>query len=99
MPQPAHGLAVAGSATNLRRMVGPLLDEESLDARAAAAVAERPSSQIARQFELEPDRARILPAGALMLRGGDAATGHAAVGRPRRHPPGRSSSTLAASLR
>ena len=30
VPTPEHGLAVAGSATNLRRMVGPLLDEESL---------------------------------------------------------------------
>jgi exopolyphosphatase/guanosine-5'-triphosphate,3'-diphosphate pyrophosphatase len=66
IPQPGHALAVAGSATNLRRMVGPLLDEESLG-RALRLFAERPSSQIARQFDLMPDRARILPAGALVL--------------------------------
>jgi exopolyphosphatase/guanosine-5'-triphosphate,3'-diphosphate pyrophosphatase len=66
IPHPAHALAVAGSATNLRRMVGPLLDEESLD-RALRLFAERPSSQIARQFGLMPDRARILPAGTLVL--------------------------------
>lgn len=66
MPHPAHALAVAGSATNLRRMVGPLLDEESLE-RALRLFAERPSAQIARQFGLMPDRARILPAGTLVL--------------------------------
>jgi exopolyphosphatase/guanosine-5'-triphosphate,3'-diphosphate pyrophosphatase len=66
MPRPTHALAVAGSATNLRRVVGPLLDGESLD-RALRLFAERPSGQIARQFGLMPDRARILPAGALVL--------------------------------
>ncbi len=39
-PTPDYGLAVAGSATNLRRMVGPLLDEESLARAAAPAVRE-----------------------------------------------------------
>jgi exopolyphosphatase/guanosine-5'-triphosphate,3'-diphosphate pyrophosphatase len=66
VPTPDYGLAVAGSATNLRRMVGPLLDEESL-ARALRLLCASPSQQIARQFQLEPDRARLLPAGALIF--------------------------------
>jgi exopolyphosphatase/guanosine-5'-triphosphate,3'-diphosphate pyrophosphatase len=66
VPTPAHALAVAGSATNLRRMVGPLLDAESL-ARALRLLRGAPSQQIARQFQLEPARARLLPAGALIF--------------------------------
>jgi exopolyphosphatase/guanosine-5'-triphosphate,3'-diphosphate pyrophosphatase len=66
VPTPEHGLAVAGSATNLRRMVGPLLDGESL-ARALRLLTASPSQQIARQFQLEPTRARLLPAGALII--------------------------------
>ena len=66
VPTPDYGLAVAGSATNLRRMVGPLLDEESL-ARAVRLLCASPSQQIARQFQVEPDRARLLPAGALIF--------------------------------
>jgi exopolyphosphatase/guanosine-5'-triphosphate,3'-diphosphate pyrophosphatase len=66
VPTPEHGLAVAGSATNLRRMVGPLLDSETLP-RALRLLSERPSQQVARQFHIEPVRARLLPAGALIL--------------------------------
>ena len=66
VPTPEHGLAVAGSATNLRRMVGPLLDGETLP-RALRLLSDRPSRQIARQFHIEPARARLLPAGALIL--------------------------------
>jgi exopolyphosphatase / guanosine-5'-triphosphate,3'-diphosphate pyrophosphatase len=66
VPTPEYGIAVAGSATNLRRMVGPLLDGESL-ARALRLLTEGPSQQIARQFQIEPTRARLLPAGALII--------------------------------
>jgi exopolyphosphatase / guanosine-5'-triphosphate,3'-diphosphate pyrophosphatase len=66
VPTPEHGLAVAGSATNLRRMVGPLLDEETLS-RALRLLSGSPSEQVARQFQLEPTRARLLPAGALII--------------------------------
>jgi exopolyphosphatase / guanosine-5'-triphosphate,3'-diphosphate pyrophosphatase len=66
VPTPEYGIAVAGSATNLKRMVGPLLDEESLE-RALRLLSERPSEMIARQFQLETTRARLLPAGALII--------------------------------
>jgi exopolyphosphatase/pppGpp-phosphohydrolase len=47
-------------------MVGPLLDGETLP-RALRLLSDRPSRQIARQFRIEPARARLLPAGALIL--------------------------------
>jgi exopolyphosphatase/guanosine-5'-triphosphate,3'-diphosphate pyrophosphatase len=66
IPQPQHASGVAGSASNLRRMVGPLLDTEALD-RAVRILCEHPSRRIARRFELEQERVRIMPAGALIL--------------------------------
>jgi exopolyphosphatase / guanosine-5'-triphosphate,3'-diphosphate pyrophosphatase len=47
-------------------MVGPLLDGETLP-RALRLLSDRPSQQIARQFQIEPARARLLPAGALVI--------------------------------
>ena len=66
VPTVAHAAAVGGSASNLRRLVGSLLDQDSLD-RAMRLLSERPSRQIARQFGIDPARARILPGGALAL--------------------------------
>ncbi|MDX6540504.1 MAG: exopolyphosphatase / guanosine-5-triphosphate,3-diphosphate pyrophosphatase [Gaiellales bacterium] len=66
IPQPQHASAVAGSASNLRRMVGPLLDIEALE-RAIRILCEHPSRRVARRFELEHERVRIMPAGALIL--------------------------------
>ena len=66
IPQPSHAVAVAGSATNLRRMVGPLLDAESLE-RALRILGDRPSHLVARQFSIDQERARILAGGALVL--------------------------------
>ena len=47
-------------------MVGPLLDVETLE-RAVRILCEHPSRRIARRFELEQERVRIMPAGALIL--------------------------------
>jgi exopolyphosphatase/guanosine-5'-triphosphate,3'-diphosphate pyrophosphatase len=66
IPQPQHASAVAGSASNLRRMVGPLLDVEALE-RAVRILCEHPSRRVARRFELEQERVRIMAAGALVL--------------------------------
>ena len=66
IPMPQHASAVAGSASNLRRLVGPLLDVEALE-RAVRILCEHPSRRIARRFELEQERVRIMPAGALVL--------------------------------
>jgi exopolyphosphatase / guanosine-5'-triphosphate,3'-diphosphate pyrophosphatase len=66
IPQPQHASGVAGSASNLRRLVGPLLDVEALE-RAIRILCEHPSRRVARRFELEHERVRIMPAGALIL--------------------------------
>ena len=88
IPQPQHASAVAGSASNLRRMVGPLLDVEALE-RAVRILCEHPSRRVARRFELEQERVRILPAGALILHACARAPGRAAVVLQGRDPRGR----------
>ena len=59
-------LAVGGTATSLHRMTGPRMTEESLQ-RALARVCECPSEQAARDLDLDPERARLLPAGIAVL--------------------------------
>jgi len=66
IPRPLHATAVAGSASNLRRLVGPLLDLEAIN-RALRITCDEPSERIAQHYDIEPERARILPAGALIL--------------------------------
>jgi exopolyphosphatase/guanosine-5'-triphosphate,3'-diphosphate pyrophosphatase len=58
--------AVGGSATSLRRLVGPMLDCDAL-ARACAVVCAEPSAAVARRFDLHPERVHVLPAGLLLL--------------------------------
>jgi exopolyphosphatase/guanosine-5'-triphosphate,3'-diphosphate pyrophosphatase len=66
-PRPLGALAVGGSARALSRLVGPTLGVEELD-EALARSAERPAAKLARRYGLERERARVLPAGALILR-------------------------------
>jgi exopolyphosphatase / guanosine-5'-triphosphate,3'-diphosphate pyrophosphatase len=66
-PPPAvHVVAVGGSATSLRRIAGPLLDAQAF-ARVLALLAGEPAAEVARRFELDVDRVRLLPAGLLIL--------------------------------
>lgn len=66
LPRPELALAVGGSATSLRRMLGAVLDHEALE-RGLRILAGTPAEQVARAFELEPERVRLLPAGMLIL--------------------------------
>jgi exopolyphosphatase/guanosine-5'-triphosphate,3'-diphosphate pyrophosphatase len=66
VPRPRVAYAVGGSATSLRRLVGAVLDHESLG-RGIRLLGERPAAEIAREFELHPERVRLLPAGMLLL--------------------------------
>ena len=77
---PALGLAIAvgGSAMSLRRVVGEEASAEALR-RALDQVVARPSAEVAVRLGLHPARARLLPAGLLLL--GEAA---AVLGRPLR---------------
>jgi exopolyphosphatase / guanosine-5'-triphosphate,3'-diphosphate pyrophosphatase len=64
--QPDQAVAVGGSATSLRRLVGAVLEYETLE-RGVRVLAGDPIDEVARRFELDPRRVRILPTGVLLL--------------------------------
>jgi len=64
--RPAQAVAVGGSATSLRRLVGTVLEYETLE-RGIRVLAGDPAAEVARRFELDPTRVRILPTGVLLL--------------------------------
>ena len=63
---PAQAVAVGGSATSLRRLVGAVLEYETLE-RAIRVLSADPATDVARRFELDPRRVRILTTGVLLL--------------------------------
>jgi exopolyphosphatase/guanosine-5'-triphosphate,3'-diphosphate pyrophosphatase len=63
---PDQAVAVGGSATSLRRLVGAVLEYETLE-RAIRVLSADPASDVARRFELDPRRVRILTTGVLLL--------------------------------
>ena len=64
--QPEQAVAVGGSATSLRKLVGAVLEYETLE-RGVRVLSGDPIADVARRFELDPRRVRILPAGVLLL--------------------------------
>ena len=64
--QPAQAVAVGGSATSLRTLVGAVLEYETLE-RAIRVLTGDPILEVAKRFELDPRRVRILPTGVLLL--------------------------------
>jgi exopolyphosphatase/guanosine-5'-triphosphate,3'-diphosphate pyrophosphatase len=64
--RPAQAVAVGGSATSLRRLVGAVLEYETLE-RGIRVLCGDPAADVARRFELDPQRVRILPTGVLLL--------------------------------
>jgi exopolyphosphatase/guanosine-5'-triphosphate,3'-diphosphate pyrophosphatase len=64
--QPVQAVAVGGSATSLRRLVGAVLEYETLE-RGIRVLCGDPAVEVARRFELDPVRVRILPTGVLLL--------------------------------
>jgi exopolyphosphatase/guanosine-5'-triphosphate,3'-diphosphate pyrophosphatase len=64
--RPAQAVAVGGSATSLRRLVGAVLEYETLE-RGIRVLCGDPATEVARRFELDPTRVRILPTGVLLL--------------------------------
>ena len=66
-PPPAEtAVAVGGTATSLRRMVGAELSHETLE-RGIRVLSSTTIAEIAERFELDPERVRLLPAGILVL--------------------------------
>jgi exopolyphosphatase/guanosine-5'-triphosphate,3'-diphosphate pyrophosphatase len=66
IPRPAQAVAVGGSATSLRRLVGAVLEYETLE-RGIRILSTESSGEVARRFELDPRRVRILTTGVLLL--------------------------------
>ena len=63
---PQQAVAVGGSATSLRTLVGAVLEYETLE-RAVRVLSSDPITEVARRFELDGRRVKILPAGVLLL--------------------------------
>ncbi len=63
---PSQAVAVGGSATSVRRLVGAVLEPETLE-RGIRVLAGEPAADVARRFELDPERVRILVTGVLLL--------------------------------
>jgi exopolyphosphatase/guanosine-5'-triphosphate,3'-diphosphate pyrophosphatase len=66
LERPAQAVAVGGSATSLRTLVGAVLEYETLE-RAVRVLTGDPILEVAKRFELDPRRVRILPTGVLLL--------------------------------
>jgi exopolyphosphatase/guanosine-5'-triphosphate,3'-diphosphate pyrophosphatase len=73
-PRPQEAVAVGGSAASLRRLAGPLLDDEAFE-RSLALLGSQRAAQVAQRFELAVERVRLLPAGLLILQGAAEAFG------------------------
>jgi len=65
-PRVMRALAVGGSATSLRRLAGPMLEPATLE-RVLATLVEAPAAQLAERLRIAPERARLLPAGIVVL--------------------------------
>jgi exopolyphosphatase / guanosine-5'-triphosphate,3'-diphosphate pyrophosphatase len=66
VPAPDHAVAVGGSAASLRRLVGAVLEPETLQ-RALRVLSGDSVADVATRFALDPERVRLLPAGILIL--------------------------------
>ena len=64
--RPQQAVAVGGSATSLRTLVGGVLEYETLE-RAIRLLTGDPIAEVARRFELDARRVYLLPAGVLLL--------------------------------
>ncbi|MEO7198158.1 MAG: hypothetical protein ABIZ50_06760 [Solirubrobacterales bacterium] len=66
LSQPDQAVAVGGSATSLRRLVGSVLEYETLE-RGIRVLTSDPASEVAKLFELDARRVEVLPSGVLLL--------------------------------
>jgi exopolyphosphatase/guanosine-5'-triphosphate,3'-diphosphate pyrophosphatase len=66
LERPDQAVAVGGSATSLRTLVGAVLEYETLE-RAVRVLSSDEISEVAKRFELDPRRVKLLPSGVLLL--------------------------------
>jgi exopolyphosphatase/guanosine-5'-triphosphate,3'-diphosphate pyrophosphatase len=76
IPPVECAIAVGGSATSVRRLVGAVLEPDTMQ-RALRVLSSEPVGDVAARFAIEPERVSLMPAGLLIL---DAAS--QALGRP-----------------
>jgi exopolyphosphatase/guanosine-5'-triphosphate,3'-diphosphate pyrophosphatase len=74
VPRPEAAVAVGGSAASLRRLVGSVLEPETLQ-RALRVLSDAPATEVAERFALDPERVRLMPAGMLVLEAASQALG------------------------
>ncbi len=67
LPRVPEVIVVGGTATALARLTGGDLDADGLE-RARAILQGAPSADVARAHDVDPERARLLPAGLVILR-------------------------------
>ena len=65
-PTSERSVAVGGSARSVRKLIGQELSSGTV-ARALALLASTPAAAVAERFDVAPERAPLLPAGALIL--------------------------------
>lgn len=65
-PDADQVVVIGGTANALRKMVGSLLEYETLE-RGIRLLSGEPAADVARRFELDPVRVRVLPTGILIL--------------------------------
>lgn len=75
-PSPEQAVAVGGSATSVRRLVGGVLDADGLR-RAQDVLLGARAAVVGREHDLDPERVRLLPAGLELL-----SAASAVLGRP-----------------
>lgn len=66
LPHPSVALAVGGGASTARHLTGGVIDHDGI-ARVLALVMRTPSAELAEKHNLAPNRARLLPAGLVIL--------------------------------
>ncbi len=66
LPAIDKAVAVGGTATSLRRLVGAELAHDTLE-RGITILSESPATEVSERFDLAPERVRLLPAGMLVL--------------------------------
>jgi exopolyphosphatase/guanosine-5'-triphosphate,3'-diphosphate pyrophosphatase len=66
LEHPDQAVAVGGSATSLRTLVGAVLEYETLE-RAVRVLTSDEIYEVAKRFELDARRVKLLPAGVLLL--------------------------------
>jgi exopolyphosphatase/guanosine-5'-triphosphate,3'-diphosphate pyrophosphatase len=66
LPAVDKAVAVGGSATSLKKLVGSELDHETLE-RGLRILAESSIAELGERFDVTPERAHLLPAGMLVL--------------------------------